>query len=326
LTYYNIFPLTFLFLITIVSAFFFTFFNPAVSAVTPNIVHHDDLVKANSITGMSIQISVVIGAAASGFLYEEIGIVGIYLLNGVSFVISGISELFIQIPQLQALGKAKSHFLKDFKEGIIYVKNDKPTLGLLILALLFNFISQPFLTIIIPKIIKFTMLLDASYLGIFQSVSAIASICGMITITTLCKKKINHYGVLIFTLILSSVIIICYSIPILPNIQAQLTIGNVFIIYCILGFIFMLFMAIISIPMNVILQKRTPDEFRGRFFALLSTGCLCAAPLGNLIFGTLSDYIMPAIVVFVLGILLLTVSISMIFSPNLKMLYKVEKL
>ena len=326
LTYYNIFPLTFLFLITIVSAIFFTFFNPAVSAVTPNIVHPDDLVKANSITGMSIQISIVIGAAVSGFLYAEIGIVGIYLLNGVSFILSGISEMFIKIPQVKISRKGKSHFLKDFKEGILYVKNDKPTLALLILSLLFNFISQPLFAIVIPKVIKFTMMLDASYLGIFQSVSSVASIGGMIIITTISKRKLNHYAILMFTLILASIIVICYGIPILPTVQCIVSQQNIFIIYCILGFIFMISIAIISIPINVILQKRTPDEFRGRFFALLTTGGLAAAPLGNLIFGTLSDYVLPSVVLFILGFFLLAFNIVMIFSPNLKLLYKIDKL
>ena len=49
LTFFNFFPLPSLFIITILISFFFSFFNPAVNAVLPSIVHGDDLLRANSI-------------------------------------------------------------------------------------------------------------------------------------------------------------------------------------------------------------------------------------------------------------------------------------
>ena len=98
LTYYKVFPLTALFVITALSSFFGTFFNPAVDSSIPNIVDEKNLMTANSVNGMSRQLVFIFGAAIAGFLYYSIGIVGIFIVNGISFILSGISEMFIKLP------------------------------------------------------------------------------------------------------------------------------------------------------------------------------------------------------------------------------------
>ncbi len=321
LTFFNFFPLPSLFIITIMISFFFSFFNPAVNAVLPCIVHGDDLIRANSITQMTTQISFVIGAAVSGLLYHKIGIIGVFFLNGISYMISGISEIFINIPKLSKTCKEKTHILKDLLSGLIYVKNDKPILILFLYFFLFCFAGRPFSTLLIPKIINYNLNLNASYFGYFNSSVACGGIIGMLLIAYLSKKKINQYILFISSSIIYTLIIISFAIPILPSIIENTSPYNTIILYCIFGFIMMVLTSLIIIPVYSIFQKRIPNELLGRFFAIYYTCVLSATPIGSLIFGSLSDVIPEYSVVLIIGLFLLIIIITLLKFPKLKELY-----
>ena len=323
-SYYEIFPLPMLFITTIFCSLMGTLFYPAVGATIPNIVHSENLIKANSFSGMSNQISILVGATVAGFLYAKVGIIGVFLINGVSFILSGISEIFIAIPKItknRASSNKKSHFFRELKEGFRYISKNKALRILLIFALFLNFTSTPFLSILIPKTIKYSLNLNASYLGIINSMLSFGMITGMVCILLIGKRKINYYRLLILGLIFQSVLTIFFAIPIFPHIKAYFFVNKIFIILCSLIFIYMLCSSFINIPINTVFQKSVPDEYRGRFFALFSTGCMAMVPLGNGIIGYLSGHISTNILILSLGILQLTVCIILVFFPIVKELY-----
>ena len=321
LTFFNVFPLPSLFIITILISFFFSFFNPAVNAVLPSIVHDDDLLRANSITQMTTQLSFVIGAAVSGLLYHKIGIIGVFFLNGISYVISGITEIFIDIPNFIKTSKEKTHILKDLLSGFIYVKNDKPILILFLYFFLFCFAARPFSTLLVPKIINYNLALDVSYFGYFNSSFAGGGIIGMLLIAYLSKKRINQYILFISSSITFTLIIISFAIPILPSIIENISPYNTIILYCIFGFMMMMLTSFIIIPIYSIFQKRIPNELLGRFFAIYYTCVLSATPIGSLMFGSLSDVIPEYSVVLIMGFFLLIITITLLKFPKLKELY-----
>ena len=86
LTYLNIFPLVSLFVVAAVCAYFTTFFDPAVNAMIPNIVKPENLLKANSLSGICYHLPNIIGMGIAGILYYKIGIIGILLINGTTFI------------------------------------------------------------------------------------------------------------------------------------------------------------------------------------------------------------------------------------------------
>ncbi|MBV7340141.1 MFS transporter [Chloroflexi bacterium TSY] len=76
-----------------------SFFRPAIAAAMPELVPEDQLTRANSLTSSSSQITRFLGQALGGLLFRLLGAPLITLVNGVTYIFSAISEMFIKIPQ-----------------------------------------------------------------------------------------------------------------------------------------------------------------------------------------------------------------------------------
>ncbi|MCV6598863.1 MAG: MFS transporter [Alphaproteobacteria bacterium] len=76
---------------------FNTFFGISLSASIPNLVDKKRLVKVNSMRAMIDSVASIAGPLLGGVVYGLIGIEYFLLLNGLSFICSGISETFINL-------------------------------------------------------------------------------------------------------------------------------------------------------------------------------------------------------------------------------------
>lgn len=72
-------------------------FGPATSAMLPDIVEKEELMRANSILMSLNSTAYIVGPALGGIIYGMGGIMIAFLINGVSFIASGVSELFIRL-------------------------------------------------------------------------------------------------------------------------------------------------------------------------------------------------------------------------------------
>ena len=72
-------------------------FNPAVSSLPAHILKKEQLQQASSLTMGMYSLYAIIGAFIGTFFYTNFIIEFIFIFNGLSFIISGISEMFISI-------------------------------------------------------------------------------------------------------------------------------------------------------------------------------------------------------------------------------------
>lgn len=97
-------------------------FGPASQAIIPLTVEEEQLVKANSLMSLMYGIKDVFGMLLAGILYSWLGPIVIIFINGFSFIMSGITELFIKLDESELLKRAQeSHVLTDLKEGCRYI-------------------------------------------------------------------------------------------------------------------------------------------------------------------------------------------------------------
>lgn len=319
LTYLEIIPLIMLFTVTILNAFFGTFFNPAVFSSIPNLVKKDHLLKANSLNGISMQLSNIIGAAISGFLYYFFGIIGVFMINGISFILSGIWEAFIKMPKTntQKTDKAKTHFWTDFKEGIHYIKQQKPLLILVGLALIINIIFSPVFSILIPKSIKFILGMTAKELGILESIMPIGAILGM-ALMTFKTLKIKNYKLLVNCTIVQGISISLFGVPLILFSMSYIGNNVVLIIFCGLSLILGISSALLKTPIHTAFQRLVDDEYRGRFFGIFTTLTQGTIPLGLVLFGILSDSVQLSTLFIVAGVIITALGVSILKFPELK--------
>ena len=75
------------------------FFMPAVMAITPDLVQKDDLPSANALSAVSQILTQLIGPVLGAGLIALISPIGVFALNGLSFLLSVAFLLFVQIPE-----------------------------------------------------------------------------------------------------------------------------------------------------------------------------------------------------------------------------------
>lgn len=323
LNYFSLMSLPALFSITFACAFFETFFNPAVISSVPNLVQKENLSKANSLNSMSWKLSSMIGISISGFLFYYFGIFGVLLINGISFILSGVSEMFIDMPSTAKsqhsfeLNKIGKDLLKDFKEGLIFLKTQKTLIILVGLALCINIIYYPIFEIIFPKTIKFNLNMSAKIYGILQSFIPIGSIIIMF-ILSFKNLKGKDSKWIINGVIFEGIIILLLGIPLAFFMRSYISSSAVVGTYALLSIILGVIIGLMNIPLISSFHKLVPDEYRGRFFALFETASQGSIPIGAFVFGIISDRIQPTMIYVVAGAIIISLGLWMRRIPEIR--------
>lgn len=304
-------PLWSIYAISIILAIISTLFGPAVNTVIPTIMKEEDLLDANSVHHMIMTISSliapIVGAAVLGF-----GSIGVILLvNGLSFIVSAISESFIDIPKTNKMPEKidLKNFKNDFVEGFKCIKESQFITLIVLLALALNFALTPVITVGIPHILKKVMVITDIEYGVVSSIIGIASLVAGI-LTVLVGKKLSIPNILRIVLGTQSIIVAAFSFI------ASGFFLNMFetyyvplITFSVVAFVFMIIITIGNISINTVIQKIVPKELLGRVITVIGTIGGGAVPLGQGLFGVLSDqhgYMVPMIlctmILFVVGV------------------------
>lgn len=296
-----------LYVTTLVLSIFNSFFSVAITSAIPEITNKDNLGKINSVNSLIQSIAGIAGPIIGGILFAIFKDIKIFLfINGISFILSGISETFI-VFNVENHSKEKvsrqNNFIENFRESFAYLKS-KQVLYLMMWAILFiNFLFVGFSVFLNYALVEVHEL-TSSQVGFISSIVSV----GMILRSILLSKK-ESFGdtfkllikntFFIAIIVFISGIMVYPSIPILPNIGYILFYST--IMFC-LGYV----VVNINVPIITYFQKIVDSEYRGRVTGILSSASQAIQPLGAIIFGIMVDQ-MPTYLVP------LTVSIGIIF-------------
>ncbi|MCM0649101.1 MFS transporter [Clostridium swellfunianum] len=297
---------------TLIMNIFTCFFDISFEAAIPNIVSEKMLMNINSASRVINSLSSILGPIIGGMIYAFLDVRFFILINGLSFLLSGISELFIDFKfNFKTEGDKKAggkiNFIKDIKEGFDYLIQNKNLKGLLGVFAAFNFIMGFSVTVPLPFIINNILKLNSRDFGIIQG-----AIPGGMIIGALIVKKISERISYIRILkIIGSILTICIAMIGLPTIFDISSFSNLscLIYYCIIMGIFGVAISIVDIPLSYIMQKSIPDEYRGRVISMLISLVKIIAPVALLASGFLINLV-PAYFMTSLGGLLLMAFIS----------------
>src|SRR5664279_1627648 len=104
------------------------FFEPARSAVIPNIVKREDIVVANTLSSTTWSVNLMLGAALGGLVAAFLGRDAVFMLNALSFVVSAglIWRMHFVEPHAEGGLRFRARELVDFSPilaGIRYVRS-----------------------------------------------------------------------------------------------------------------------------------------------------------------------------------------------------------
>lgn len=314
---------SYIFIATFLLSLFNTIFDVGIVAAIPNLVDDENITRINALNSSVQSFTQIISPVLAGIVYSLIDIRFFLLINGVSFILSAIVELFIDFDVNKASSgprnenrsekQVKRGFLSQLLEGVNYIKNHSVLKNIILYALSMNFFIQFGLVVSLPFIINKTLGLSEGQYGIIQGGFALGMMIGSIALSALPEKK-RHYKQIRTASVIFSIFFILLGLILLPGFM-KFSNTIYFIYYFIIYFLMAFTMPMINIPLFVILQKRVEDSMRGRVFGLLNSFAGSIAPLGILLSGVLIDLI-PIYILPVLSGIALLVVVSLIFSRN----------
>ncbi|WP_346937885.1 MFS transporter [uncultured Clostridium sp.] len=277
------------FIVGIISGLCSAFFGPAVNSIKPELVHESKFVKANSVTSLATSGMDMIGSAIGGVIYVAIGAPYMFLANGISYLISAFTEIFITEPKREKKTE-KITFVEDFKEGFRFIWNFKTLRNLFLLASLLNLFVNAAFILILPYFKSMPFLGPEKY-GLFMASIPMGMLVGsallsIISIKKNQKFKIYKFGALICLGILPFVVIVENFYVMIP-----------------IAFISFLFNVIFNTIFNSAIMLVVPSDKRGKIGALMNTISGGLQPIGTLVGGILGEF-MPirAAILSLLGI------------------------
>jgi MFS transporter, DHA3 family, macrolide efflux protein len=276
------------------------FFDPTISAVIPQIVEKDELIKANSKHQFINGFSTIIGPAVGGVFIAGFGYTAIFAVNAFSFFLSAIFELFLKLPSNSRIGETKAKFTKELIEGYRYIFRKQSLMVLLFMVGVIHFFVG-YIEVFIPVIAMSFKENGPQALGIFHASFGFGTI--LITFVLSIKAISWDEGKVLFaSVFLIGIILLLMTLP------ETFLIGSVFVylpLFVLLGCSIIL----AGVSFKTLLQKSVDNKFAGRVFAIAGSIGNSSIPLAMIVFGYLLEFFSLHNLLYLCGLVLLPLSI-----------------
>ena len=297
------------FLLAVIS----TFFNTTFSAAIPSLVSDQKLVKINSYSRAIDSGAQILGPVLGGVIFGFVSMKFFLLMNGISFVLSAISEIFIDFdfnksnpPEEETADKSKS-IRANLGEVFAFIRQT-PLLALIMpISVSINFLMAASLSVVLPFLLNQTLGFTSSQYGIVEGAFSLGMLIAALIVGRLPEKPKKRKG-LIISMIGMGLSMIAMGIPGLTSLS-RLPRLFLLITYIILAVCFALMLLLVDLPMTVVTQRLIPDHMRGRVMGIWSSISTCFSPLGIILAGLTLELIPAYMVFFAAGIYFIAVPI-----------------
>lgn len=316
------------------------FFMPAVLAITPDLVERDDLPSANALTSASQTLTQLVGPVLGAGLIVLISPLGVFALNGLSFLLSVAFLLSVQIPERHVsstswqvgtpegesasvasegsgdtAGENKASrsgwdaegqrrgfagVMADMRAGLVFIRNSR-WLWVSILCLSIGSIGLAGpITVAMPKLVHDVYGQGAWLLGLISSAGAIGSLLGLWLVGQ--ARRLQRRGLISYlSLVPAGAGIALFGLP--------WSHPAFFIAGTIASALFGLSGAFFNTNWFTILQEVVPGDKLGRVISLSMLGSFAAIPISQALAGVFTDRLGPAMAFLLGGLLALSVNL-----------------
>ena len=309
--------LTLLFTVQVLTSLLYGFFDPATKGMLPQVVPKEELTKANSTVAslriFSSLLSPVIGAA----VYASQGIEVLFLINGISFLLSAGSEMLIRYKHIKRdLVGGVSGLARDLSEGVRFVLGNKIIGKLCVFSLILLALIQPIFSVVLPLFFRTRLEYSDPQYGYLQVVIVFGALLGSILVGTLFNKGKEVTKALLTGCSLLMGTMLAFTALLFP--QTISALGNGTMIYFALftGILslFSVVIIFINVPTQTIIQKETPDEYLSRVFSIVGMISKGGMPFGALIYGIVLNRVEVHWTILFAALLTILISVKFIVS------------
>jgi len=294
----NAFKLVALFVMEFILAANATIFMPASRSLLRFIVSDEELQPSASYLQMSDNFQAIIGLVFAASLYAKLGIGLIFIINGVAYLLSAVSELFIRYehkkPEAGEILDLKT-VVSDIKVGFRYLISEKAIVAIMVMALLINFFVSPifangmqnwvYFRFAEEPVYLFSAFMDrTSWYGAFSIALSLASILMSLYLSR--QKTRESYAkplkraLTVFVVAMSGLcaLIVSYYYGLVP-IDAVLIGGILLMFVCGLGLV------AFNIPLSMVMQRKVRKDMLGKVSAVSGTLSQALIPVASILAG-----------------------------------------
>jgi MFS family permease len=258
------------------------FFAPAILSAIPELVKANKVKTANSMMEISGQAAMLLGQGLGGVLYSILGAPLMFMIDGLSFIFSGLSECFLKDFGRKTNADTKEPTISlqrvvlDTRQGAHYIFANKGMRNFLLSSSLVNLLVAP-LAVLLPFYVNTTLGKDAAWFGFLLASMGGGSLLGF-AITTCLKLQGATRGLLI----------------ILCNVALSALLASLFWVNS--PYVALLIMALIGVLSSItgvytltIIQLASDESLRGRVIGLVQSLSGATLPLGMALGGLLGE-------------------------------------
>ena len=172
-------PLAVIFVTTVIVGASGVLFVPAVHAIVPDLVRPSRIKRANSVRTAGTQAANLAGSAVGAGLYVVLGAPLLFAINGVTFLLSGLSELPIR-PAAQD-PQPRIPFRKAILEGISTLRSRHDIRLLVIVQVAVNLLLPP-VVVSLPFVLRDHWRISETYFGLYFAAVLAGSIVAFVAL------------------------------------------------------------------------------------------------------------------------------------------------
>lgn len=266
-------------------------FSPAVTTLTPYIVGREQLQKANASMHAQNALISIVGTVSAAALYAVLGIGWIFIINGVAYIGSAISEVFINVKTKETNANhlsLKTVFV-EMGQGLKYLFSNRGLLIFAIVAVIVNFFIAPVYSIGLPYLYNQILATEPIYYSLIGVTISIGSIV-MSLIFTIIRQQERMFKFI--------AIGFCFWIPLLliQLLLLYLLLNHhigfplFFGLSIAISFLDGIISVFVNTPIGVAFQKYVPKEMLGRVNSMLETVASGLVPLSIALAGLFLEY------------------------------------
>lgn len=304
-------------------------FNPASSALLPFIVEEGKLQQATAYFSVKSAFLSIFGVVLAGILYAALPVTTLFLLVGICYVLSGVSEMFIRYAH-EARGEKLTLRLAlgDMGDGLRYLKTQRAIMALMAGILFVNFFITPMGGNFIPYFIKTDVAGATSYLfdqlltpelwtSVFEMLMGISALAGSLILSARDQEEKCGYrtalrlcGMAVIMLVLTG----GYWLLVSRGVSL-----NAFLLLFCLGCLIIGFLVVsINIPVSAALMRVVEADMRSKVSSIVSVASQGLTPIASVLAGLVLQCLGSAPLLLVCSLGFTAAALFMIFNKRVR--------
>lgn len=267
---------------------------PAINALVPEIVRREQIATAIALDRSVFHGSRLVGPSLAGVFVGWWGAASAFFCNAATF-----PAMIIALASLPArtIGTAEEEEQRKsgFKEGLIYVRNDRTILCMIALIAASTIFIFPFLSVMLPLYVRNVLQLGPGPMGYLMAVSGSGSVLGALGLLSVPRH-------LRFRFMTGAVIVVGLALCSMARSD---------------GFVFSaISMGVLAIGLSAnfglastIVQERAPAPLRGRISAIFGLSFFGLTPVGSLLTPAFADLVGLRLALIFGGIIYATLAV-----------------